>query len=583
MVLSSRRASPAAEGEEQTVTNWRLIWITGTLELLFLTVLLTAWRFQPGSHPKPEPATQQSLAVAKAEKPLLLPARPQASRAKSDSEKQLTMSSSKVKEERSATVNVSAPQSRPPTASQPAVVARAGSSKPQTNAARPAGPKSGSESSLPVVARQKIAVPLPPPAPELPRFKRLNHVDERTLTEILRQDVPEFDLDSVKGTSAKLLAQASKDSEKIQTVLDLLPGRPDLAQLPLRQGRDCQTQRQTARQLEEFSRCLRTALASLAKDQVPSTKSPGMRMVYFRNALHADEVVRKVLLDEAIVTDSSASRSTNLNDGAVSALVQLLQAEDEPLRQALVSFLSVVPTRAATVALAQGAVFDLAQAVREEALLALTWRTSDEIRQFLLDSLRHPWAPAADHAAEALVALQDKKAIPALVALLDQPNPMAPVQRDGKKWVVRELVRVNHLRNCLLCHSPSFSTSDLVRAPVPQPDQPLPKNVYYSRFKGDAIRADITYLRQDFSICQPVPAPGKWPELQRYDYLIRERVLAAAEVKDFQNFIRSSSGHRSEKPFAQRDAVLFALRELTGKDIGLSSQAWRESLAKRSP
>ena len=84
MVLSSRRASPAAEGEEQSVTNWRLIWITSTLELLFLTLLLMAWRFLPASHPKPEPATPQSLVATEAKKSLSIAGRSQAPRTKSD-------------------------------------------------------------------------------------------------------------------------------------------------------------------------------------------------------------------------------------------------------------------------------------------------------------------------------------------------------------------------------------------------------------------------------------------------------------------------------------------------------------------
>jgi hypothetical protein len=35
-------------------------------------------------------------------------------------------------------------------------------------------------------------------------------------------------------------------------------------------------------------------------------------------------------------------------------------------------------------------------------------------------------------------------------------------------------VRINHLGNCLLCHSPSTSRADLVRGAVPTPGQPLP-------------------------------------------------------------------------------------------------------------
>ncbi len=44
--------------------------------------------------------------------------------------------------------------------------------------------------------------------------------------------------------------------------------------------------------------------------------------------------------------------------------------------------------------------------------------------------------------------------MPALEKLLDEPAPDAPFKQGGK-WLKRELVRVNHLRNCLLCHASS--------------------------------------------------------------------------------------------------------------------------------
>src|SRR5205814_1822941 len=98
--------------------------------------------------------------------------------------------------------------------------------------------------------------------------------------------------------------------------------------------------------------------------------------------------------------------------------------------------------------------------------------------------------------------------------------------------VVRELVRVNHLRNCLLCHAPSTSKLGLVQGPVPVPGEPLPPSarVYYTDPNAAAlVRADVTYLKQDFSVMQPVTNHGTWPRLQRYDYLVRVRLLTPAE------------------------------------------------------
>ena len=57
--------------------------------------------------------------------------------------------------------------------------------------------------------------------------------------------------------------------------------------------------------------------------------------------------------------------------------------------------------------------------------------------------------------------------------MLDDPDPRAPVVwEENKKRVqeVRELVRVNHHRNCLLCHAPANTgnvASDTLTAAVP--------------------------------------------------------------------------------------------------------------------
>jgi hypothetical protein len=118
---------------------------------------------------------------------------------------------------------------------------------------------------------------------------------------------------------------------------------------------------------------------------------------------------------------------------------------------------------------------------------------------------------------------------------------------------------------------------DFMRAPVPRPGERLPI-IYCSDFRNGAIRADVTYLRQDFSVCQPVANPKQWPKNQRYDYVVRKRELTADEARKLQNAKPKPAGN-----YAQRDAVLFALRELTGKDCGTSRQAWERQLAKRGP
>jgi hypothetical protein len=169
------------------------------------------------------------------------------------------------------------------------------------------------------------------------------------------------------------------------------------------------------------------------------------------------------------------------------------------------------------------------------------------------------------------VELRANWALPALAALLHQPGPSAPVRRGGE-WVVSELVRVNHLRNCYLCHPPALSLSDPVSGGVPSPGQELPPG-YRPSPRGPFVRADVTYLRQDFSLMQRVEKPGKWPAWQRFDFLVRTRALAPAEVAA----LEGTSGPRPAS-YPQRDAALFALRELTGEDRGQGSAEWQRFL-----
>jgi hypothetical protein len=85
------------------------------------------------------------------------------------------------------------------------------------------------------------------------------------------------------------------------------------------------------------------------------------------------------------------------------------------------------------------------------------------------------------------------------------------------------------------------------------------------------VRGDITYLRQDFSAQLPVPRGILVRPLNvRFDYMVRTRVISQAEAAQ----IRKEAGDRTTYP--QREAVLYALRKLTGQDAGNTTQAWLE-------
>jgi hypothetical protein len=66
----------------------------------------------------------------------------------------------------------------------------------------------------------------------------------------------------------------------------------------------------------------------------------------------------------------------------------------------------------------------------------------------------------------------------------------------------------------------------------------------------------VTYLRQDFSVLQTVEKPGKWPKMQRYDYVVRVRPPTEDEWTRFKLMGKSTG------PSEQQKAAKFALREL---------------------
>jgi hypothetical protein len=115
-------------------------------------------------------------------------------------------------------------------------------------------------------------------------------------------------------------------------------------------------------------------------------------------------------------------------------------------------------------------------------------------------------------------------------------------------------------------------------ASYPPPGKPIPVE-YYESHNGNFVRADVTYLKQDFSVLIPVAEPGPWPAEQRYDFLVRQRPLTEAEVAGLG--IAASSkppstrlGQRT-RVYPQRDTVLLALRQLTGEDLGEQSEPWQ--------
>ena len=333
----------------------------------------------------------------------------------------------------------------------------------------------------------------------------------------------------------------------------LLQVRPDLGLLPVR-----------ARQLDPASA---VTLGKLSKKL----------HAYVEGATPKDalgERLDPVLLRHILNEEKRGNRMEWLRPEAVPVLRQILGHEQTPIRSLLVELLAEIRGPRASELLAERAVFDLSPEVRLAAVEALRPRKWEEFRHVLTSALRYPWAPAADHAAEALVALEDVEAVPQLVTLLDQPDPSAPYAGARGSTIQRQLVRVNHSASCLMCHPPALSRRDPVTGEVPGLQRITTGGGGWGGGQRPGarpfwVRADVTFFRQDFSesiAIGPSFLPGQ-PTL-RFDYLVRRRVIAPQEVK------RLQEKYAAKTTYEQREAVLFALRELTGKDAGREYGDW---------
>jgi hypothetical protein len=432
--------------------------------------------------------------------------------------------------------------------------------EPLTEPVEPAGLPAGIEDALELPAAAKVVErPAAPEPVTVKRRQRLSDEDlrrqllrapeatldpphlEPSVVAVQRNDVPVKDRTStLTRPSSQLLAMANRPGQQTHFTPVVLKQRGDLFGLPFRMGDECQMGKEPAENMQAISRKMRAIMAQSQN----SNGGPGGD-----GRLNADYMRDKMGHD---------TRKEFVGSDSVPCLMQMLQPENRPVRKLLVEQLGKIKHRSASEGLARVALFDLADEIREQAINELNNRPREEYRHILLAGLRHVWTPAADHAAEALVALADKAAVPQLQQLAREADPTtATYDHSQKSYVVPELVRINHLSNCLMCHAPSRSTSDLVRGRIPSPNQPLPPlSQYYEDNSGIFVRADVTYLKQDFSVYQPVDRPGHWPSMQRFDYLVRTRkVETQSEL--------AARQARPDASYPQREAVMFAITELT--------------------
>jgi hypothetical protein len=291
---------------------------------------------------------------------------------------------------------------------------------------------------------------------------------------------------------------------------------------------------------------------------------------------------------------------TGKPEARVAALMQVLGPESPHVRQQTIKVFAGIPNIESTRALASLAIFSEEEPVRRAALEALKTRSNKDYADVLLKGLNYPWPAVAERTGDAIAKLKLKDLLRQLVDMLEGPDPRAPQMKEiqgNKVPVVRELVKVNHFRNCLLCHAPADSTPNTnlksvdvsskapfavsLTAPVPLPNQQLPTpspSGGYGQFSipGTLVRIDVTHLRQDFSVKLPVADAKPWPDVQRFDFLVRTRQITEKEAKAYGELLRPAKGL---SPYQQ--VALSTLRNVTGQDAGTTAPAWRRLLAEK--
>ena len=356
-----------------------------------------------------------------------------------------------------------------------------------------------------------------------------------------------------------------KEYDPFELLNNHLSERKDLQALPLTMDDQCQVGSEEAYAI---------SLVSGRLGRLISEASGGVQGAILRNSGNA-ALRSKMIKDkqDKALEELRALVNSDSHPQYLKTTDQILQAQHRYDRLELINTLKGTNNSTAINLLAKRAKYDLSAKVRMAATNALSEFPRDQYRAELLAGLAYPWHVVAQHSAEALVRLDDKEAISELVEMLDLPHPNAPVETEQDEYVQPTLVAINHMRNCLLCHAPSVSLSDQAKATIPNWDSPIPTQ-YYSFLDPEfvAVRADITYLRQDFSVVQPVANHGPWPEQQRFDYVIQQTPMKRSKV------------NRTKKKFDKaknlnREAIIFALQKLSNlSPEDNSSESWKEIL-----
>lgn len=367
---------------------------------------------------------------------------------------------------------------------------------------------------------------------------------DRDLYEYLLNDVAEINLESTAGTAKSLFestdvkqqpapittadvrddeelleqftAKRSLESQRhlhLEMLQRLAVERSDLRGLPLRDLSECFTPAPRAKHNQEFTSAFRE-FTSGRRDPRRLLDRSASQNPYSRSPSTFADLIK-------------ASMGENQQE-QVTVLEQILQPESREYRVALVEVLAQIPGQDSSAVLARRALYDLDEDVRSQAVGVLSKRPTNDAHAVLEAGLRHPLATVQANAFWALNQFRTRHE----QQNIDVParHISVPYRNAVNSFVVDELVKVNHLRNCVLCHPKSAASDQVLRGQIPTPGRPLPR-IYYNSNHGDFVRADIVYLRQDFSVSMPVQQAKPWPDLQRFDFFVRTRPATDADFE----------------------------------------------------
>lgn len=361
---------------------------------------------------------------------------------------------------------------------------------------------------------------------------------------------------------------------------ELFRRRSDLKGLPVRLSPDCALPTE------------RTAAFSFAVDTIRQHLEPENTT---RDAMPSWQAYeREILQENEIYAEMKVDLHADLWPARINALMQILGPEPLEYRIGLVQFLGKIPHVEATPAIARLALYSEEAEIRREASIILKSRREKDYDGVLRAALRYPYPQVAERAMDLIARLDRKDLAGELVRLLEESDPRKPIPvNNSKSSKIRELVRIRHSENCLLCHPPIRSDHEPLLAGNlatlrqrhargwQEPIKGIPlfdrnfSGFYNSsnQISGPAIRFDIVFLKQDFSVTLSTDN-GKTKD--RFDFVVRERTISESEAAAYEKALATKANFRN--PYQR--AAITALRELTKQDVAPTAEAWRAVVAE---